>query len=460
MAVGQSAKRRGAYPTPAWLVAEVVGHALPPVTAGQRVTVLDPACGDGRFLVAAASALRRLGAVPVLRGIDIDGEVIARARHHLARELDAAADVELALGDALGDDDVLGAEPFDVVVGNPPFLSQLATSTSRGGSSRHGGGPYADVASEFLAVAVRAARPDGGRIGLVLPQSVLSSRDAAPVRVAVDRMAVMTWSWWSPHRVFDDAHVIVCALVFRRRPGDRPASPDRPWAHVVTDAVGVPPLPDVRATGQLGDRVRLTANFRDQYYGLVPAVVDGGLGPPLVTSGLVDPARCRWGERPVTFARRRYLRPTVDLARLSPRLRRWAEELLVPKVLIANQTRVIEAAVDPTGAWVPSVPVITARGADVAVAWEAAAVLTSPFASAWAWHRAAGSGLSANTLRLGPRWLAELPWPAGDPTPAVEALRDGDLASTGRFVTTAYGLDAADPAVADLHEWWLRNLPT
>ncbi|MGI9031722.1 MAG: methyltransferase domain-containing protein, partial [Ilumatobacteraceae bacterium] len=119
MAVRQSAKRRGAYPTPAWLVSEVVGHALPPVTAGQRVTVLDPACGDGRFLVAAAGALRHRGAVPVLRGIDIDGDAIAQARHHLAPALDAAADVELVVGDALGEDDVLGAEPFDVVVGNP-----------------------------------------------------------------------------------------------------------------------------------------------------------------------------------------------------------------------------------------------------------------------------------------------------------------------------------------------------
>ena len=50
---------------------------------------------------------------------------------------------------------------FDVVLGNPPYLSQLAAATTRGGASQHGGGPYADAAVEFLALAVRLARPDG-----------------------------------------------------------------------------------------------------------------------------------------------------------------------------------------------------------------------------------------------------------------------------------------------------------
>ena len=99
----------------------------------------------------------------------------------------------------------------DVVVGNPPYLSQLAATTTRGGSSGHGGGPYADAAVEFLALAVRMLGP-GGRLGLVLPQSILASRDAAAVRAAVDERAGIVWSWWSPDPVFD-AQVLVCAIV-------------------------------------------------------------------------------------------------------------------------------------------------------------------------------------------------------------------------------------------------------
>ncbi|HAP75033.1 MAG TPA: hypothetical protein DCR14_03030, partial [Acidimicrobiaceae bacterium] len=89
-----------------------------------------------------------------------------------------------------------GDERFDVVVGNPPFLSQLAAATTRGGRSVHGGGPYADTAAEFLALAIRLTRV-GGRVGLVLPQSLLSARDAGPIRSFVEQSAALRWMWWS-----------------------------------------------------------------------------------------------------------------------------------------------------------------------------------------------------------------------------------------------------------------------
>jgi hypothetical protein len=75
----------------------------------------------------------------------------------------------------------------------------------------------------------------------------------------------------------------------------------------------------------------------------------------------------------------------------------------------------------------------------------------------WAWHRAAGTGLSARALRLGPRWLAELPWPAGSVVPAVEALRDGDVAACGSAVSDAYGIGAAEGSI--LQRWWHGHLP-
>lgn len=445
---GRSAKERGAYPTPRWLVDQVVRHTLGPVTPGQRVVVLDPACGDGRFLTAAAAMLRAAGANPVLRGVDNDPAALACARRHV----DAA---ELILADALGSGvEALAPGSADVVVGNPPFLSPLAATTTRRRAGAHGSGPYADSAAEFLALAVRAARPDGGRVGLVLPQSLLAARDAGPVRAEVDRLATMTWSWWSPRQAFDGANVLVCALAFERRTGATPAP--APWNDVVIGALGVPSLPTLWTDGRLVDRARLTANFRDQYYGLVPAVVEAGAGAPLITSGLIDPGRCHWGERSITFARRRLVRPTVERDLLSPPMQRWADGLLVPKVLIANQSRVIEAVVDETGSWLPGVPVITARPPDPTAVWEVAAVLTSPVASVWAWRRAAGTGLSATSVRLGPRWLADLPWPRGPLRAAVAALRDGDVAGTGHAVSTAFGLD---PAAPELHAWWGRNLP-
>ena len=91
-------------------------------------TVLDPACGDGRFLAPFAETA-------TVTGIDIDP---ATSWTH---------------GDSLSIE--WGDRQFDAVVGNPPFLNQLAAATSRGGRSKFGGGPYADSAAEFLSLAIR-----------------------------------------------------------------------------------------------------------------------------------------------------------------------------------------------------------------------------------------------------------------------------------------------------------------
>jgi hypothetical protein len=451
-------KQLGAWYTPHDLVATVVESVITPEFVASRdgvVSVLDPSCGDGRFLLAADRRIRSLGASATLTGCDLDPMAIASARTTLPR------------GTELRSEDALGAEwptgHFDLVIGNPPYLSQMATATTRGGASGRGGGPYADAAAEFLALAGELVDPAGGRVALVLPQSMLASRDAAAIRTSIGERAHMVWSWWSGRRVFD-AQVLVCVVAFefgRSEPVERRAA----WSHVVTSRCGVPDVPeDLSADGCLGDRARLNANFRDEYYGMIPAVGDHDGGPRLVTSGLVDPGRSWWGERPITFAKRRFECPRVDLDRLDDRMREWAARRLVPKVLVANQTRIVEAVCDPHGAWLPGVPVLgvyptgahwddPARppAADLErAAWELAAVLTSPIASAWLWQRGAGTGLSADTIRLSPVTLAALPWPASDVSIAVAALRVGDVRGCAAAIDAAYGV-GDDEA---LYTWW------
>ena len=76
----------------------------------------------------------------------------------------------------------------------------------------------------------------------------------------------------------------------------------------------------VPATDAPPDLGPCTADFRDQYYGLVPFVreaASGVLGPgevALATTGLIEPAECRWGRTPTRFAKQRYVAPVVDLA--------------------------------------------------------------------------------------------------------------------------------------------------
>ena len=377
-------KQLGAWYTPPELVAAVVAEAVFP---GAR-SALDPACGDGRFLQATGLADQT--------GVDIDPATPFIHDDSLLRDWHG--------------------RQFDVVIGNPPFLNQLARATSRGGRSRYGGGPYADAAAEFLALSMRLARP-GGRVGLVLPQSLLAARDAAPIRTLVDGMAALRWMWWSDQLHFD-ANVRVWAGVWevggtpgpvRRAFGpafeERPPMPmPRHWSSLMTG--GAEPDADATAGPTVGDIATFTSDFRDQYYGLVGAVGDDLDGPPLITSGLIDPRRCHWGERSVRFAKQRYDAPRVALERLSPALQKWARARLVPKILVANQTRVIEAVHDTAGVWLPAVPVITCVTAEPERVMD---TLCSPAATRFVHDRAAGSGLAAGTVRLSPRLLATVP---------------------------------------------------
>lgn len=439
-------KQIGQFFTPPALVDHVVSMALADWPGGRTsevLTVVDPACGDGRFLVAAAIALHERGHRCRLVGVDVDPGVADTAGAALAElrsaHPDLVVDVGLTVGDALRIRPELGRA--DLVIGNPPFLNQMATATTRGARSAFGGGPYADVAAEFLALAALLARPDGGRVAFVLPQSLLSTRDTAPIRASVAERATVTGCWWSTRRMFD-AHVHTCALAFSvgtpapvsvarwRGPSFTPVAPAPPpiggtWAPLLVDDPTA--HVDAECGPTVGDRVTFTVGFRDEYYALAEAVVDDpgrddpgrdDPRPALVTSGLIDPGVCHWGTREVRFAKRRFEAPRIDLDRLPDRARRWADRLLVPKVLVANQTRGIEVVVDRTGRWLPGVPVIAGllrpdSGTDLD---EVATVLSSPAAQSWVRALAAGSGLSVSSVRLSPALLASVPWPSTAPS--------------------------------------------
>ena len=442
-------KLRGAWYTPADLVELLATWAAEAAARSERqhVRVLDPACGDGRLLTAVGDRLLAKARSVELVGCDVSLDALASVIDDRIRTIHA---------DALTHD--WSTETFDVVIGNPPFLSQMAAGTTRGGASRHGGGAYADAAVEFLALSVSLAEPTGV-VALVLAQSVLGARDAAPVRATVDARAELTWSWWEQRQDHFDASVNVCLLGFELRAFPAAA---RPWTSVVTDRMGIPPLdPSALSTdGTLADRAEFNANFRDEYYALVPAVSDAADGPPLVPSGLIDPGQCHWGERPVRFAKQVFEHPRVDVSKLTGRFPAWAARKLVPKVLVANQTRVVEAVADPAGAWLPGVPVTTATPLDgsVNLVWELTAVLNSPVVSVLAWQAAAGTGLSTTSVRVSPVTLGAMPWPAGSLSAAAAALQAGELVAAAELTCTAYGLGPADAQA--IVTWWNETRPS
>ena len=435
-------KEAGAFYTPAFLVEHLLDETLAPLLSpGERVRVLDPACGTGAFLVPAArriaqdTGLPLAEAVACMHGVDLDPVAVEIARFLLWLEAPsvprAVLDANVVVGNGL---ELPPDASYDVVVGNPPFLNQLRTATVRE-APVDGVGPYTDTSAVFLLRSAGLVR-DGGRVGLVQPLSVLAARDAAPVREALDRDGGLVSLWASDQPVFEGTPVLTCAPVWERGRACSGAE----WSAWAAPAFGIPAVDLSAEHGVLGDLGPCTADFRDQYYGLVPFVreaTSGAVGPgevALVTTGLIEPAECRWGRSPTRFAKQRYVAPVVDLdaLRADGALASWAESRLVPKVLVATQGAVLEGVVDVDGAWLPSVPTLVCTPPPDRL-WHVLAVLLAPPVVALAAARYLGAGLSARSVKLSAKQLAALPLP-GD---RVAWDRGADLARSAQEAESA-----------------------
>ncbi|WP_436792558.1 HsdM family class I SAM-dependent methyltransferase [Actinospongicola halichondriae] len=459
-------RARGAWYTPAWLADDIVARSVS--TPGQ---VADPSCGGGVFLLAAAERLRVLGAKPevivneLLWGADVDPLAVAVTEAELwlwsaAHGAPTVAGPRLVVGDVLVD---LSIPSVDVVVGNPPFLGQLKSATSvdadrrRALTARWGDAvrPYTDASWIFLLAAVEAAC-DGGTVSLVLPQSVLGARDAAVVRARVDRRAELVDCWVDDGKTFAAA-VDVCVPTLRLDPTGTGAAND--WLGPLGRASGTPMVAIGGSTQVLGDVATVYAGFRDEYYGLVDAVSEGGEGPSLITSGSIDPFRLR--NEPVRFAKQRWHSPVVDITKASGRAARWVEVQAGPKLVVASQTRVLEGVVDADGATVAGVPALVIRPDEVDDLWLLAAAVHAPVVSAWMMQRTIGTALSSDACRPTSDLVSRIPLPTHRVEWERAASLGRDLASGhecwGEFATVAdaaYGVDDSE-----LRNWWLGRIP-
>ncbi len=270
------------------------------------------------------------------------------------------------------------------------------------------------------------------------------------------------------------------------------------WAQMAADALGAPSLPPMTTAARpdelrrLGDLATASAGFRDEHYGLAAAcreaLDDELLGPsgPLlaaagreagavggsaldglpvarvVTVGSIDPLELAWGRRPIRFGGRRWDRPVVDRARLDPKVGRWFDRNLGPKVLLATQTKLLEPVVDWNGDLMPATPVIAVAAPADRLA-HVAAVLLAPPVSAWAWRRWFGTALTVDAIKLAARQVIELPLPPGgglwdEAAALVAETRGGDpdgirstVQEVAAIMTAAYG--ASDEVLT----WWQRR---
>jgi methylase of polypeptide subunit release factors len=266
---------------------------------------------------------------------------------------------------------------FDVVVGNPPFVNAIEGGVAERSkpllrfTNAYVGGT-ADLAYYFLATSTRMIRP-GGRIGLVQPRAVLN---APPVRAVRAQLvgSLRPNLLYAPDRsdLFDGPAVFVALLVLGP---DRECRVSRDYDVATASWVAGCIEGDNwwAEMGRLlrgGKRVLWAGSIvADVFavgasmttadaYDVVPSLVDqaGGLSQKLVTTGLIEPRQCLWGEINCRYLKRDYRYPrVVESGVLTKSLRRRLENARRPKIVVAGLSKRIECFVDRQGEYIGAV---------------------------------------------------------------------------------------------------------
>ena len=156
-------KRYGQHYTPAELAQFLARKAAAAIESNPRtLTVVDPACGDGELLIAAAKAIRDAGHVAPIRliGYDIDKRALDVAYERFSA---AGLSAELTESDFLVEQRQLKNSSVDLVITNPPYVrtQHLGQEAAQLLAAEFGLTGRVDLTHPFVTVASRLLRPEG-----------------------------------------------------------------------------------------------------------------------------------------------------------------------------------------------------------------------------------------------------------------------------------------------------------
>lgn len=494
-------KRDGVFYTPAPLVRRLVddalGRVLAAAPAGATVRVVDPACGAGAFLIAAAAALlardeemaretgearsagERLALLQAaIFGVDVDPAAALLARAAVAGLVGAVPEdmsENIKVGNALlgagapaaaGQPFVwaeefpaaLAAGGFDAVLGNPPFVDAEAMTRHHAALRRHCAGCYEaargnwDLFCVFIELGLRLCAP-GGYVALVVPNKLASADYAAATRRLLTREARLVALYDLSEALPFAAGVYPLAFVARRGPGE--ATPvalrrgtdeceemslgtglaEGPWP--ISGRGDAACVAHMRAVGRpLGELAQVWgAATVGEAYAIAELIVEGEAGLRVVNSGTIDRCAELWGKTPLRYLGRSFLRPVIAAPeRLPPRRLAQAR---TPKLIVAGMTRSIEATIDARGE--------VLAGKSTTICWwpddlrVLAAIVHSRVIDDYYQHVHGGDRLARGYLRIGPRQLRGLPVPAPE---------DWDREVAAEIVRLVDRWRAGDPSVA------------
>lgn len=473
---GLSRRRRkldGVFYTPGpiveRLVADSLGRALAAGRPGATVRVVDPACGAGAFLLAAARALLRgqeERATPAERlrllqtsifGVDLDPEAVALTRAGLAALAGDAVPEDMSgnikVGNALLAADApaelgapfvwaeqfpaaLASGGFQVVLGNPPYVDAEAMTRHHPALRRYCSGRYAaargnwDLFCVFIELGLELCAR-GGWCAMVVPNKLASADYAAAARrLLTEEARLVAVHDLSAAPVFA-AEVYPLAFVARRGPaaptgvtvsrvGADGEERERVEMSAETCPLGQERWPIFGRGG--GDRIaRMRAAGRPlgelaevwgaatvaEAYAIAGLIEEGEVGLRVVNSGTIDRCAHLWGQVPLRYLGRSFLRPVIAAPeRLPPRRLQQAR---TPKLIVASMTRALEAVIDARG------ELLAAKS--TTICWwpfdlrVLAAILHSRAIDDYYQRVYGGDTLARGYLRVGPSQLRALPIP-------------------------------------------------
>jgi adenine-specific DNA-methyltransferase len=223
MPVPTTRKRHGRHYTPPELAGFLARRGAAYLPPGERLRILDPACGDGELLLAAATAAAERGhEVGELAGLDLDADAVGRACQRLAG---VAPPVLLSVEDftrAPGGGAPLGR--FDLIITNPPYVRTqvLGAEVSRQLAARFQLHGRIDLTHAFVA-AMRQLLAPGGVIALLCSNRFLSTRAGLNTRRLLgDGYLVHEVYDLGDTKLFEAA--VLPAIVIGERRGDRPGA--------------------------------------------------------------------------------------------------------------------------------------------------------------------------------------------------------------------------------------------
>lgn len=211
-------KQHGIHYTPTDLARFVARRALAQLGARAPV-VLDPACGDGELLLAAATEAAEAGLpAPHLVGIDRDPDAVAAASKRL--RLAPAASVVVRCDDflALDRDDVeTPPAAYDVVISNPPYVRTQVLGAARAQAlgRQFGLSGRVDLYHAFVA-AMTARLAEGGVLGLLCSNRFMTTKGGLSLRSLLLRHYDIAELWDLGDTRLFEAAVLPAVVVARR----------------------------------------------------------------------------------------------------------------------------------------------------------------------------------------------------------------------------------------------------